>query len=88
LLVINVETGDIRRQQVRRELNSPEEPAHAPGQTLGNQKSFQPGISSIKNMTVREKCHQKEFDGLFFPNNHMRDIFYNPLTKAKIHDRS
>jgi hypothetical protein len=39
-------------------------------------------------MAVREKCHQKEFDGLLLPHDDMRDIFYNPLTKTEIQDGS
>jgi hypothetical protein len=88
LLVIDIKAGDVRRQQVRRELNSSEEPAYAPGQTLGDQCLSQPGDIVDQNMTVREKCHEKEFNGLFFPHDDMRDIFYNSLTEAEVHDPS
>jgi hypothetical protein len=39
-------------------------------------------------MTICQKCDQKELDGLFFSHDDMRDIFYNSLTKAEIHDVS
>jgi hypothetical protein len=66
-------------------LNSSEEPAYTPGQTLSDQSLSQSGDIINQNMAVREECHQKEFDGLLFPHNDMRDILYDSLTKAEIH---
>ncbi len=88
MLIVDVEAGDVPRQQVGGELHPLEGGADAPGQGLGDQ-----GLSQTRNvfdqhMAFGQERDQKKLDGMLLPDNYMGYVFNDPLTQIKMHGQA
>ena len=89
LLVEYIQPGDIRRQQIRRELDSVKLRVYGPGQGFRHLRLPRAGHILQKHMPARNHRSHKIFDNPLFTHDDCGNIFlyirYNILTFLLIH---
>ena len=86
LLVVDVEPGDVGRQEVRRKLDALERRTDTSRQGLGDQRFPQAGEVLQQHVAVGQESHQQEFDGGLFAHNDAGDVLHDPFARVERHD--
>ena len=94
LLVVDRQAGDVRGQQVRRELDPPERAAEAPGDRLGEDRLAGPGHVLDEEVAAAQQGHQGEADLVVLADDDaldvgedlvagLLDLGHRPLSRAR-----
>jgi len=84
LLAVDIESRNVRGEQIRRELHPLEYPADASGEGLGDQCFPQAGDILQQHVPVRQKAHEQQFHDGLLAHDHLRHILHDTVTQTEI----
>jgi hypothetical protein len=87
LLVIDIESRDIRRQEVGRELNPFERTADTPCEGFGDQGFSQSRHILQQDVTVRKNRDKEQFRDTVFADNNPRDISQDGAAQIEVQNK-